>query len=145
MWPWKSNKYYTFWVCVCSLSYPACNEHVPYFHLSPVRLYHIFTYYLTNGKIFRKKNVTEHKMCFDFLYLFSKTFFILRRIRRNITINVCRSSCKIRVIRVMFNETYIFWTDFDVPTSIVSFIWAPSTRGGVAYGVRTLSTNRNSY
>jgi hypothetical protein len=34
---------------------------------------------------------------------------------------------------------------FDVLTSIVSFIWAPSTRGGVAYGVRTLSTNRNSY
>jgi hypothetical protein len=34
---------------------------------------------------------------------------------------------------------------FDVVTSIVSFIWAPSTRGGVAYGVRTLSTNRNSY
>jgi hypothetical protein len=32
-----------------------------------------------------------------------------------------------------------------VLTSIVSFIWAPSTRGGVAYGVRTLSTNRNSY
>jgi hypothetical protein len=35
--------------------------------------------------------------------------------------------------------------NFDVLTSIVSFIWAPSTRGGVAYGVRTLSTNRNSY
>jgi hypothetical protein len=34
---------------------------------------------------------------------------------------------------------------FDVITSIVSFIRAPSTRGGVAYGVRTLSTNRNSY
>jgi hypothetical protein len=34
---------------------------------------------------------------------------------------------------------------FDVLTSIVSFIWAPSTRGGVAYGVRTLSTNCNSY
>jgi hypothetical protein len=34
---------------------------------------------------------------------------------------------------------------FDVLTSIVSFIWAPSTRGGVAYGVRTLSTNRKSY
>jgi hypothetical protein len=34
---------------------------------------------------------------------------------------------------------------FDVLTSIVSFIWAPSTRGGVAYGVRTLPTNRTSY
>jgi len=23
--PWKSNMYYTFWVCVCILNYPACN------------------------------------------------------------------------------------------------------------------------
>jgi pectin methylesterase-like acyl-CoA thioesterase len=26
--------------------------------------------------------------------------------------------------------------NFDVLTSTVSFIWAPSTRGGVAYGVK---------
>jgi len=24
---WKSSKYYIFWVCVCSLSYPGCNAH----------------------------------------------------------------------------------------------------------------------
>jgi hypothetical protein len=27
--PWKSNKYYIFWACVCSLGYPARNAHVP--------------------------------------------------------------------------------------------------------------------
>ena len=27
----EGNKYYIFCVCVCSLSYPACNAHVPYF------------------------------------------------------------------------------------------------------------------
>jgi len=29
--PWKSNKYYTFWVPVCSLSYTAHKEHVQYY------------------------------------------------------------------------------------------------------------------
>jgi len=39
--PWKSN--YTFWVCVCSLKYPACNAHGSYYHLWPVRLQHVST------------------------------------------------------------------------------------------------------
>jgi hypothetical protein len=30
---WKSNNYYIFWVCVCSLWYPACNSHAPYCRL----------------------------------------------------------------------------------------------------------------
>jgi len=38
---WKSNKYYIFWVWVCSLSYPARNTHAPYCHLWPLRFYHI--------------------------------------------------------------------------------------------------------
>ena len=38
---WKRNKYYIFWVCVCSLSYPACNAPAHYGHLSPVWLNHI--------------------------------------------------------------------------------------------------------
>jgi len=27
----KSNKYYIFWVCICSLRYPACKAHAPYY------------------------------------------------------------------------------------------------------------------
>jgi hypothetical protein len=38
--------------------------HVPYCRLWPVRLYNILPHYLTNGKIFEKKNI-EHKMCFS--------------------------------------------------------------------------------
>jgi len=34
----ESMKYYIFWVCVCSLRYPACNAHVPYCHLWPLWL-----------------------------------------------------------------------------------------------------------
>jgi len=53
--PWKSNKYYILWVCVCSLSYPACNAHAPHCHLWPVCLYNIFPCYLLHSTIFGKK------------------------------------------------------------------------------------------
>ena len=58
---WKSNKYYIFGVCVCSLRYPACNAHAPYLHLWPVPFYNIFPHYLINGTIFEKR-VPEHKI-----------------------------------------------------------------------------------
>ena len=45
----KINKYYIFWVCIRSLSYPACT--VIYCHLWPVRLYHIFIHYLIKSII----------------------------------------------------------------------------------------------
>ena len=41
----------TYSECVYSLSYPACNEHVPYY-LWPVPLYCIFAHYLVKGTIF---------------------------------------------------------------------------------------------
>jgi len=49
---WKSNKYYILCVCVCNLSYPASNAHVPYCHLWPAQPYNIFPHYLVNGTIF---------------------------------------------------------------------------------------------
>jgi len=56
---------------------------VLYYHLWPVRLYHIF-------------------LCFDFLYkLLSETFLILRIIERDMIINGQRSSCKVPVILVI--------------------------------------------
>jgi hypothetical protein len=59
---WKSNKYYIFSVCVCSLRYPAWNAHAPYCHLWPARLYYIFPHYLIKRHYFLE-NVVEHKMC----------------------------------------------------------------------------------
>jgi len=38
----KSNKYYIFWVHVCSLRYSACSAHAPYCYLWPIWLYNIF-------------------------------------------------------------------------------------------------------
>ena len=47
------NKYYVFWVCVCSLMYPPCNAHALYCHLWLLRLYSIFfPHYLIDGTIF---------------------------------------------------------------------------------------------
>jgi hypothetical protein len=57
---WNRNKFYIFWVCVCSLRYSACNTNALYCHLWPVRLYSIVTHYLINYD-FREENVTEHK------------------------------------------------------------------------------------
>ena len=31
---WKGIKYNIFWVCVCSLSYPQCKAHAPYWHVA---------------------------------------------------------------------------------------------------------------
>ena len=68
--PVKSKEYYTFWVCVCSLRCPACNEHAPYFPLCPNLLYKNISYYTIKGTIFEKKN-TEQKMC---VLIFSTIF-----------------------------------------------------------------------
>jgi len=48
---WKSNKYYIFRVCVCSLTHPACNARAPYFNLWPTRLYSIFPHYVIHDTI----------------------------------------------------------------------------------------------
>ena len=59
--PWKISKYYTLWVCVCSLRYQVCNAHAPYFHLWSVPLYVMFLHYVINGTTFGK-TVIEYKM-----------------------------------------------------------------------------------
>ena len=58
------------WVCICSLSYRACNAHSPFCHLWSVRLYKMFPPYLIHGTIFRKK-VIGHIMC---VLIFSTVF-----------------------------------------------------------------------
>ena len=109
----RNNKYYIFWVCVCSLSYPAPKAHAPYYvycDLWHVRLYHIVPTLLHKRHEFRGKKVFSTKSVFWFsLRLLSETFLILRRTERDIII---KSVCKVPLFLSDFNETRIFSADF---------------------------------
>ena len=89
-------------VCVClhsCLSYPANTLHLfcvaLYSYMWPAWLYHIIPHYL--------KSVTGYKKIFSINL--SETFLILRRIQRDIIINVHRSSNKVLII-VRFRWNY---------------------------------------
>ena len=89
-------------VLMCSLAYPACNAYTPCCDvICGLCRHHIIRHYHINGTVFGK--VTDYKMCSDFsLQLLSRTFQILKRIWRNIVINVKTYSCKVPVILVGF-------------------------------------------
>ena len=102
---WKSSMYYLFWVCVCSLSYPACNAHAPYYivicGVSGCTIF--FPNYVINCTIFGGGRVIVLKCVFWFsLQLLCITYLILKIIQRCIIVSVSRSSCKVPVIPVRF-------------------------------------------
>jgi hypothetical protein len=108
---WKINKYYIFWVWICSLGYPECNAHAPYCHLWPARLYKIFRHYLINGTILEKK-LLNVKCVFWFSVQFSsETFFILRITQQDMIINVHTSSCKVGLLVILVG----FYWNFNFP------------------------------
>jgi len=77
---WKTIEYYAICMCVCSLRYPACNAHAPYYYLLPVPLYKIFTRYLINCEICKtlEQKILIVKRLFQFsLQHLPATFFIL--------------------------------------------------------------------
>jgi hypothetical protein len=92
---------HTFWVCVCNLSYSACQVRAPYCYLWRVRFYHIFPHYLITSTNFGKKDF-KHKMYFDFLYnSYLKHFLSLEEFSEDI-IKVHMSWCKVPVILSRF-------------------------------------------
>ena len=66
-------------------------------HLCPVRLYHIFLHYLLNSTIFREKYYV-----FSFSIKICAIFLIIRRIKRDFTVDVLMSLCKVPINRVRF-------------------------------------------
>jgi len=77
-------------MCVCSLSYQACKTHEPYYIVicglsGCTIIFHI----ILKRERFSEKQVIEHKMCvLIFSTNLSKELLILRRIQRDIIINV---------------------------------------------------------
>ena len=59
---WKSNKYYIFWACICTLRYPTYKAHVPY---CPSVACPTLQYFptLSHKRHDLQKNVTEHTIC----------------------------------------------------------------------------------
>ena len=54
------------WVCACSLSYPACKGHAP-FYIVICGLFYILPHYLINGKSFGKRLLYFFVFCTTFV------------------------------------------------------------------------------
>jgi len=92
------QQFCVFWVCVCSLRYPAFKAQAPYCHLCPA--VNIFPLYLINGWIFEKTILNLKRVFWYYLQRLHEAFLILRRTERNMIRNVCWPACKVNVILV---------------------------------------------
>jgi hypothetical protein len=94
------KQYYIFRVCVCSLCYKTCNAHALY-RIAICGLSGPNIFYCINSQMARflweeGGGDTSHKTCvFLFLTILTEIFLILRRIKRDVFINVHRSSCTV--------------------------------------------------
>jgi len=82
-------------MCVCSLSYPPCKTHGPYFilicGLSGSTIF--FLVVIINGTIFWKPTLNEKCVFWICLQFMCEAFLIMRKIHRDTVINVNRSLC----------------------------------------------------
>ena len=98
--------------------YPECNAHaLCYFNTGAVWLFNIFPHYLIRAQ-FSEKKLLNTKCVLIFSTNPSGTFLILRRIKRDIIINVNRCSCKVAVTLV----STPFLDIFSQNTRITNFI-----------------------
>ena len=107
---WISHKHYVFWMCVCSLSYPACNANAPYYiAICGLSGFTIFSH----GKRYNfREEVLNEKACFDFLYKFClKYFSFSEELSEVLSYMYIRLPVKYLLLSC-FNGTWIFSTNF---------------------------------
>ena len=75
-----------------------CACAILYCHLRLIRLYRIFPHCLINGRIFGKTLLNMRYLFWSSVHL-SETFIILKRIRRDIVINIQRLSSEVPVTK----------------------------------------------
>ena len=87
-------------LCACSPTYPACNVRLPWLH-------RIFRHYLINGTIFGKKSLNIKCVFWFSLHHLFETFIVLRRIQRDILINMKKSLFKVAYLQFLseYSET----------------------------------------
>jgi hypothetical protein len=137
--PWKSNKYYIFCACVALVIQhkKRMGSIVLSYVAWAVRLYHVSPRYLTNCTIFGKKvNWTRNVFSFS-LQILSPTFLILRRIQRNIVINVKCLRIKYPILLSDLNGIWISSTDFRKKNSNIKYHQNLSSRSRVVPCGRT--------
>ena len=108
----QSNNYYLFWLCVCSLSYPAYKTHAPYYIvICDLSGSTIFLNIISKGKIFRKKKLFNAKCVFWFsLHLWNIS--CSKNWARYFHIYIYTFPCKVPLFLSDFNKTWVFLTDF---------------------------------
>ena len=126
------------WACTCAY------VHVASLFQHATRMRHIVTSLVAHQSPLRfstlshkrhdfRKKVIEHKMCvLIFCTILSKTFLILRRIQRDVVINVKTSSYKVSIILVGFRS----WQSFE-KNSNIKFHQNPSSGSRVVPCGRT--------
>ena len=109
--PQKISKYYISWLCVCSLSYPACQVHVPYcIDICALSGCTMFSTLSHKWHTFQKNLLNIKFVFLFFLQLLSETFLILRSTEWDIIINVHRSPWKVPVVvivRFYWNSNFL--------------------------------------
>jgi hypothetical protein len=123
-------------VFVCSLSYAMCMRHTDICGLPDSTIF--FPNYFLNGTIFEKQ-LRNIKCVFQFSLQLLPKHRILRS-ERGIIKNVHRSSCKVPVIIVQFNETLIFFTGFRKTLNIKFHENLPSANRVVPCGQTDVQT-----
>ena len=131
--PWNSNKYYLFWVYLCSLSYPARNAHAPYYTVICVLSgCIIFFHIILETARYSEKSCRTWNVCFDFLYNFCLKHFSFRKELGEILSQMCTVlHVKCPLFFSDCNETWIFSTDVrkmpKYQISWKSFCWSMRT------------------